>query len=140
MVYSSNGGSSWANSASVVSGGVAISAISLSVAADDNNDVLWGEQDGGIWHSTNGGTTWTLVTTLPGTGFSTQKIQNLRRWRYDKQKCFWLRMPGGVSPPSLRIGYSTDTMGTLIDKTSNWAALMGAAFDKPVAICPVELV
>lgn len=140
MVYTSNGGISWTNSATVIALGAANTSFSLSVAADDNNDVLWAAQTGEIWHSADGGATWTLVTTLPGTGFSTKKVQNLRRWRYDKQKCFWLRVPGGVSPPALRIGYSTDTMGTLIDKTSNWAALMGAAFDNPAAICPVELI
>jgi len=140
LYYSGNGGSSWTQSPTAITSSALWGALCLSVAADDNNDVLWGEQNGDIWHSTDAGVNYSLVTTLTGTGFSTQKIQNLRRWRYDKQKCFWLRMPGGISPPSLRIGYSTDTMATLIDKTSNWAALMGGAFDKPVAICPVELI
>lgn len=141
MWYSTNGGASFNDAGAVISPFSGVGAwLNMNCATQDQTDWLWGEGTGDFWHSSNSGASWTRVFTWD-TGHGSCPGANtvaVGRWPYDKNKCYWLYCPGGVSPESLYIGYSNDLMATKQDKTGDWNSAV-AAFSGPVMIVPLWL-
>lgn len=66
-------------------------ALAIDVSDNTSNTILAGGVSGGMWRSTNGGTSWTRVTTLPQLASVTTLAQDTRSgktniWYYGQEK------------------------------------------------------
>ena len=66
-------------------------ALAIDVSDNTSNTILAGWVSGGMWRSTNGGTSWTRVTTLPQLASVTTLAQDTRSgktniWYYGQEK------------------------------------------------------
>lgn len=112
----------------------------MSISAQDPDDVLWIETYT-PYHSTDGGVSYSPLSPIyAASSCPDRSILAVSRWPYDDTQVFWLFCPGGVSPPTQLIGYSSDLLASIQNKVGDWTAEMGAPFDNPVMIAPVSLI